>query len=66
MPNATTTPHDPRSSTVTTCIDLPVTLRVKLDEVRLQRARREGTICPSFRSLVVEALQNLADEELGA
>lgn len=49
---------------VTTTITIPRALRVRLDEVRVQRAHRSGQLSPPLKSLVVEALEALADREL--
>jgi hypothetical protein len=49
-----------------TSITIPRDLRVRLDEVRLARARRTGQLSPPLKTLVVEALQALADAELRA
>jgi hypothetical protein len=44
---------------VSTTIEMPRALRLKLDEVRLARAHREGGLCPNLKTVIVEALEAL-------
>lgn len=48
---------------VATTIEMPRDLRVQLDEIRVARARREGSLCPPLKRLVVEAIQEFIARE---
>lgn len=49
---------------VTTNTTMPRSLRLKLDELRLVRARRGRCRPPSMKSLVVEALEAFVEREV--
>lgn len=48
---------------VAVTIEMPLSLRLKLDEVRIARARRNGGLCPKLKAVVIEALQSLVAHE---
>lgn len=45
------------TETVSTTINIPVRLRVELDEVRLNRARRDRSLAPKLNQVIREALE---------
>jgi hypothetical protein len=47
-----------------TNLRLPCDLRLTVDEVRLARARRHGGVPPTFRQVVIEALEALVAREV--
>lgn len=49
--------------TVATTVEVPVETRIKLDEVALRRARRDGALRPTFRALMLEAVAELLRKE---
>ncbi len=51
---------------VATTIEIPRSLRVQLDEVRLARAHRQDCLCPPLKTIVVEALEAFVHREVGA
>ena len=51
------------TETVSTTINIPVRLRVELDEVRLNRARRDSSLAPKLNQVVREALESFVAHE---
>jgi hypothetical protein len=47
-----------------TSFALPLSLRSRLDALRLQRAQRERGVPPSMRTLILESLEGLLEREL--
>ncbi len=52
-----------REPEIVTSISIPRRLRLALEEVRLERARRARALPPRLRSLVIEALQQFVQRE---
>lgn len=51
--------------TITASVALPVSLRSKLEQVRLSRAERSSRV-PRLRDLIVEALEKFVDAEVAS
>ena len=53
----------PTPDTVTSSITMTADLRIRIDALRVARARREGCLGPGFSEVVVEAIEQLVERE---